>query len=77
MSNLDYLLKDPKAAHKLQLVPYLPTRLTTSKKILYHGGYCRSIYPSWHNYVTLNKKKLTLKLTKYSPTLQAIHGWYS
>lgn len=51
MGNLDYILKDPKAMIKLQLVPYLPTRTITSKKILYHGGYCKSIYISWKKYV--------------------------
>ena len=75
MSNLDYLLKDPKTAKKYELVPYLGSRIVTSKRILYHGGYCKSIYTSWHNYVEAGKKKISSKLSKYHNTIQAIHGW--
>ena len=77
MSNLDYLLKDPKTARKLELVPFLPSRVITAKKILYHGGYCKQIYPSWNNYIETGKKKLSSRLTKYHNTIQSIHGWYN
>ena len=76
MSTLDYLLKDPKTALRLKLVPYLPTRTITANNILYHGGYCRSLYESWRNYVDQGRKRLSAKLSKYHQTIQAIHGWY-
>jgi hypothetical protein len=76
MSNLDYILKDPKTAKKLDLVPYLPTRIISSRKVLYHGGYCKSIYRSWNNYVESGRKKFTSKISKYHDTIQAIYGWY-
>lgn len=77
MSNLDYVLKDPKTLQKLGIIPYLPTRVRTSSKILYHGGYSKSLYESWNSYVENGRKKLTTKLSKYDDTIQAIHGWYS
>ena len=76
MSNLDYILKDPKTVKKLDIVPYLPTRIISSRKVLYHGGYCKSIYKSWNHYAESGRKKLISKLNKYHDTIQAIHGWY-
>lgn len=76
MSSLDYVLKDPNTAKKLDIAPYLPTRIISSWKVLYHGGYSKSIYQSWNNYVELGRKKLTSKINKYHNTIQSIHGWY-
>ena len=77
MITIDYILKDPKIAKKLQFSPYMATRISTSKNILYHGGYCQSLYFSWNSYVNKGKKMLTGHIKKYNPTNQSIHDWYS
>ena len=77
MSTLDYALKDPKTYKQLKVVPFLPTRIITAKKILYHGGYSKSLYTSWNNYISNGKSKLSLKLNKYHNTIQSIHAWYT
>jgi hypothetical protein len=76
MCTLDFMLKDPKIMEDLKISPYLNTRIITSRKILYHGGYCRSIYQSWSNYVDSSRKKLIPRMRKYNPIAQAIYGWY-
>jgi len=77
MITIDYILKDPKIAKKLQISPYIPTRISTAKNILYHGGYCQSLYLSWSNYVGKGKKLLSSNIKKYNPINQSIHDWYS
>jgi hypothetical protein len=43
----------------------MSTKHITSKRILYHGGYSRNLYPSWSNFVKQGRKNLTIKLKKY------------
>lgn len=73
---LDYLLKNAEMGRKLNVAPYLHTRTITAKKILYHGGYCRTLYTSWSSYVEVSKKRLATRLRSYNPTTQRVFGWY-
>jgi len=76
MCTLDFMLKDQKIMDDLKISPYLNTRVITSRNILYHGGYCKSIYESWNNYVDNSKKRLATRMRKYNPITQSIYGWY-
>jgi hypothetical protein len=60
---------------KYNLSPFMNTRVITSKKILYHGGYSVHLYSSWHGYVTNGISKLENKIKKYNVYTQAVNGW--
>ncbi len=66
MVNLDYILKDELYIKKFGISPYLSTKYIASKRILYHGGYSKSLYPGWADYVKQGRKGLQLKLKKYN-----------
>lgn len=63
-------------AKKLNVAPYLQTRVITARKILYHGGYCRTLYTSWSSYVDNSRKRLVGRLKNYTSITQSIFGWY-
>jgi hypothetical protein len=73
---LDYVLKNSAMASKLNIAPFLPTRVITARRILYHGGYCKSLYSSWSTYVDNSRKRLVGRLRSYNNTTQSIFGWY-
>jgi hypothetical protein len=73
---LDYVLKNAEMAKKLNVGPYLQTRVITAKKILYHGGYCKTLYTSWSSYVDNSRKRLAGRLRNYTSITQSIFGWY-
>jgi hypothetical protein len=74
---LDYVLKDQNYIKKFRVSPYLNTKLITSKRILYHGGYSKELYSSWCGYVRHGKKNLATKLRKYSEITQSVWSWLS
>ena len=76
MITLDYVLKDAEMAKKLKISPYLATRVITSRRVLYHGGYSKSLYSSWSNYVENSRKHLIPRLKCYTSITQSIYGWY-
>jgi hypothetical protein len=63
--------------NKLKTAPFLPTSIQTSKNILYHGGYTKSLYTSWNNLLESSRKKLSQSLRKYSTCSQKVYSWYS
>jgi sulfur relay (sulfurtransferase) DsrC/TusE family protein len=75
IANLDYILKDETYIKKFNISPYLNTKHISSKMILYHGGYSKSLYTSWNNYLKQGKKNLSLRLTKYCALNQHVHSW--
>ena len=76
MSCLDYYLKFPflrSGITKQYLIG--KKEYISSDRIIYHGGYSKTLYSSWHKYIITSKAKLAKKIEKYDELIQEINGW--